>query len=133
MRKKLVLTAAVWTAVIFFLFFFFGRSSAKSEPKNYYFPEIRIEINIERDGSFIVDEYRTYDFEGSFSGISLWIPLYTNRQGYRYDVKIDDFKVLDEQGLPLRIDLSRASGKLTAKWYYRASNQLRTLVKVPIK
>ena len=127
MRKKIVLTAAVWTAVTFsFLFFSFGRSSARSEPKNYYFPEIRIEINIERDGSFIVDEYRTYDFEGSFSWVSLWIPLSTNRQGYRYDVKIDDFKVLDEQGLPLRMDLSRASGKLTAKWYYQASNQRRT-------
>lgn len=36
MRKKIVLTTAVWTAVTFsFLFFFFGRSSAKSEPKNY--------------------------------------------------------------------------------------------------
>jgi hypothetical protein len=49
MRKKIVLTAAVWTAVTFsFLFLFLGRSSAEAEPKNYYFPEIRIEINIER-------------------------------------------------------------------------------------
>lgn len=35
--------------------------------KNFYFPEVRSEVNVYQDGSFTVDEYRTYGFQGSFS------------------------------------------------------------------
>jgi len=34
--------------------------------KTYYFPEVRIEIAVERDGAFVVDEYRTFEFQGEF-------------------------------------------------------------------
>ena len=34
--------------------------SAGAATKNYYFPEVRIGVAIEKDGSFLVDEYRTY-------------------------------------------------------------------------
>ena len=72
---------------------------AEAQTKNFYFPEVRIEIQIERDGSFTVDEYRTYDFQGNFSWAAIWIPLRVNRKGYQYEVTIEDFKVL---GLSLR-------------------------------
>ena len=71
----------------------------EAETKNFYFPEVRIDVRIERDGSFIVDEFRTYDFEGSFTWTALWIPLSVERQGYRYDISVEDFKILDEGGL----------------------------------
>ena len=43
-----------------------------AETKNFYFPEVRIEIAVARDGSFTVDESRTYEFRGPlFLGIAL--------------------------------------------------------------
>ena len=69
-----------------------------AETKDFYFPEVRIDINIEKDGSFVLDEYRTYDFQGRFSWASLWIPLRVIRQGYDYSVGIEDFSIMDAQG-----------------------------------
>jgi uncharacterized membrane protein len=97
-----------------------------AETKNFYFPEVRIDINIERDGSFIVDEFRTYDFEGSFTWGTLWIPLSVNRQGYRYDVSVEDLRIFDEKGEPLRTETSSAGRTFQAKWYYQARNEKRT-------
>lgn len=42
-------------------------SPTRADSKTFYFPEVRIEIDVHKDGSFTVDEYRTYDFQGSFS------------------------------------------------------------------
>jgi len=40
---------------------------AKAESKNFYFPKVHIDIQIAKDGSFVVDEFRTYAFQGRFS------------------------------------------------------------------
>jgi len=101
-------------------------SPVESDSKDFYFPEVRIEVDIQRDGSFTVDEYRTYEFQGSFSWALLWIPLQAERQGNRYDVDIDDFRILDEQGHPLRLEPSKSRGRFEAKWYYSAHNERRT-------
>lgn len=98
----------------------------EAETKNFYFPEVRIDVRIERDGSFIVDEFRTYDFEGSFTWAALWIPLSLERQGYRYDISVEDFKILDERGQALRTETSSSGGKFQAKWYYEARDEQRT-------
>lgn len=105
---------------------FFSPLILSSETKNYYFPEVRIEIQVQKDGSFTVDEFRTYEFEGSFSWASLWIPLQVERQGYKYDVRISDFQVLDEREKPLLADVSTSDGKFQAKWSYQARNERRT-------
>ncbi|MDH4258371.1 MAG: DUF2207 domain-containing protein, partial [Candidatus Aminicenantes bacterium] len=98
----------------------------EAQTKDFYFPRVTIEVNVDRDGSFTVDEYRTYDFQGSFSWALLRIPLRVSRFGYSYDVSIEDFKVQDERGTPLRMETSRRGGEFEAKWYYQASDQLRT-------
>ena len=97
-----------------------------AESKNFYFPEVRIEVNINRDGSFVVDEYRTYEFRGSFSWATLWIPLQVNREGRSYDATIEDFHISDEQDNPLRIETSTSEEKFQAKWFYSARNTRRT-------
>ena len=94
--------------------------------KTMYFPDVRIDIQIDRDGSFTVNEYRTYDFRGRFSWASLWIPVRVERQGYGYNVALDGFSVRDEQGAPLRVEAGEKDGRFEAKWFYSARNERRT-------
>ena len=70
--------------VVFSLLLFLFVSSAlvlEAQNKDFYFPEVRIDVNIQKDGSFTVDEFRTYEFQGRFSWAMLWIPLRVNRNG----------------------------------------------------
>jgi len=117
----------VITAFYCFLGFFAAfNCTAGAESKTFYFPEVRVEVDIHKDGSFTVNEYRTYDFQGSFSWASLWIPLRLNRQGYMYSASLEDFRVMDEQGKELRTETSSSRSKFEAKWYYNARNEKRT-------
>ncbi len=127
MKRRIFVFALAWTISLFvFLGSFSNHNPVAAQTKNYYFPQVRIEIHIERNGSFIYDEYRTYDFLGSFSWASIWVPLRVDRKGYQYDVIIEDFKILDEKDFPLRTETQRSGGKLEAKLYYRANDQIRT-------
>ena len=95
---------------------------AEAADKTFYFPEVRIDVTVEEDGSFRVDELRTYEFNGSFSWASLWIPLEIERRGYRHRVTLDEFSVLDEQGRPLRTEVDGSRKRFEAKWFYNARN-----------
>jgi uncharacterized membrane protein len=126
-RKSLKVRSAV--GLILFssaLFLILSLPAAGVESKNFYFPEVRIKVQIDKDGSFTVDEYRTYEFQGRFSWAKLWIPLRIDRQGSRYDASLLDFSITDEQGLPLRTEVGQAKGRFEAKWYYSARDERRT-------
>ena len=103
-----------------------GPPAASAQEKNYYFPEVRIEVAIERDGSFLVDEFRTFEFKGEFSFAYIVIPLRIDRPGARREVSVSDIAVTDEQGQALRTEVSEKGGELTARWYYSARNERRT-------
>ena len=125
MNRKVNALTFVWIFIACVLLAAF-RTRAEAASKDFYFPEVRIEVTVEPDGSFVVDEFRTYDFRGSFSWALMWIPLRVSRKGYSYDVRIEDFKILDEVGRPLRMERSMSGGKFQAKWYYSAKNVRRT-------
>jgi uncharacterized membrane protein len=95
-------------------------------PKDYYFPEVRISVSLERDGSFVVDEQRTFDFEGSFSAAWYTLPLSVERKGYRYDIVLEDFEVRDESGQELPLEASTSGGVYKAEWSFRAADEQRT-------
>ncbi len=101
-------------------------SGLKGSPKDYYFPEVRIVVGIERDGSFLVDEFRTFEFEGSFSAAWYTLPLSVNRGGRRYSISIEEFRVLDEDGAPLRMEKSTTDGVYKAEWYFQATDTRQT-------
>ncbi|MCX6566857.1 MAG: DUF2207 domain-containing protein, partial [Candidatus Aminicenantes bacterium] len=98
---------------------------ALAAAKDFYFPEVRIEITISADGSFTVDEYRTYAFQGEFSWATLWIPLRVERIGRTYAATVEDFAVFEGE-TPLRTEVNQSGDRLEAKWYYRARDEQRT-------
>ncbi len=96
-----------------------------AEAKNYYFPELRADIRINRDGSFEVDEYLTFEFRGQFSWASLWIPLKA-RKNLDLQVSIEDFRVRGENGLDLPVESTVEGGRFQARWRFSARNERRT-------
>ncbi len=75
-------------------------SGAVAPAKDYYFPEVRIEIAVAADGSFVVDEYRTFEFEGEFHYAYLVIPIKLDQGGARRAVGVSELGVTDEKGQP---------------------------------
>lgn len=43
--------------------------------KDYSFPQVNFQVQINKDGSFDVQEKRTYTFTGEFSWADMWLPL----------------------------------------------------------
>ena len=97
-----------------------GIPAAAAPAKNYYFPEVRVEIAVDRDGSFRVDEFRTYEFQGSFSWADLRIPLVVRREGRSYAATLSEFSVSDERGAPLKSETGTGGGAFQARWHYSA-------------
>ncbi|MCK7480498.1 MAG: DUF2207 domain-containing protein [Candidatus Moduliflexus flocculans] len=100
--------------------------SARAAEKDYYFPEVRIEVAVERDGSFLVDEFRTFEFQGKFSYAFVVVPLRVERQGVAREVSVSEFAVTDEQGSPLVTGIENDGERLTAKWFFTARDERRT-------
>ena len=98
----------------------------EAAPKDYFFPEVRISVSLERDGSFVVDEFRTFDFAGSFSAAWYTLPLSVDRKGHRYDTNIEEFEVRDQDGQKLPLEASTSGGLYKAEWSFRAADELRT-------
>ena len=116
--SKALLTAACLVAL--------SMPASAAAPKDYYFPEVRVDISIASDGTFLVDEYRTFEFEGSFSYAYIVIPLRVERSGRLREVSVSELAVTDEQGQALRTEIAEEGGRLTAKWYYSARDERRT-------
>jgi uncharacterized membrane protein len=96
--------------------------------KDYHFPEVRIAVQVESDGTFQVEERRTYDFRGSFRWADLSIPLGFERKGAGGVIAIEDFTVSDEGGQALPCEVSRSGAEFKAKWSYQASDEQKTFV-----
>lgn len=116
--SKMFLTAACLLAL--------SMPASAAAPKDYYFPEVKVDVTVAIDGSFLVDEYRTFEFEGSFSYTYIVIPLRVERLGVRREVEVSGLAVTDEQGMALRTEIGEEGGRLTAKWFYSARDERRT-------
>jgi len=114
-------------ALIFFilviLVFF---SSLPAAEKNYYFPQLKADYYVQKDGSLEVDEYLTFEFRGRFSWASLWIPLSARRSQPGLKVQITDFRVADEQDQELPLETVVEQNKFQARWRFQAANERRT-------
>ncbi len=105
-----------------------ARPAAAAPVKNYYFPDVRIEIRVAADGSFAVEERRTFAFQGRFTWASLWIPARYVRGAMSYRVAIEDFTVEDQDGNRLRTETSDGAERFEVKWFYSAADERRTFL-----
>ncbi len=94
-RNKQVIRRGVAAAILAAAVF---PAASSAEVKDYYFPEVRIEAPSNRDGAFLIDEFRTFEFQGSSAMPMSIIPLRFGRLGVLRDVAVSDFAVTDEQG-----------------------------------
>jgi uncharacterized membrane protein len=124
----------------FFRFFFFSFlfcfsfisfsffCSFKVFAKDYSFPSSEFSVFINDDGSFVVEEERTYSFSGSFSWADMWIPL----DGFT----ISSFQIGDESGWYEESNVARsgsyytetANGRFYAKWFFSALDEQKTFI-----
>jgi len=95
--------------------------------KDFYFPLLKADLFIQKDGSFLVDEYLTFEFQGDFSWASLWLPL-AARKGVSVSNQIEilDFQVADETGQILPAETRVSGERFEARWYFRATDERRT-------
>ncbi|MCI4463907.1 MAG: DUF2207 domain-containing protein [Caldisericum sp.] len=121
MKKYLIMS------LLLFLFFFSSVSSVSA--KDYYFPKVTITIHINDDGTFDVEELRTYKFYGSFH----WATYTLDKSGFD---EIEDFTIGDETGpykrtytetnTPGTFIFLDLGDKYYAKFFYDASDTTKT-------
>jgi uncharacterized membrane protein len=85
--------------------------------KDYRFPRVEIDATVRPDGALVLDERRTFAFEGDFSFAFFTIewPLEL----------IQDFSI-SEAGQPYEVVPYEDAGKVRADWSFSASNEERT-------
>ncbi|MBC7361344.1 MAG: DUF2207 domain-containing protein [Candidatus Aminicenantes bacterium] len=100
--------------------------SAGTAVKDFYFPRLKADLYVQKDGSFQVDEYLTFEFKGDFSWASLWIPLVARKNLSSLPIEITEFRIQDETGKDLPLETVVSNGKFQARWQFRARNERRT-------
>lgn len=97
--------------------------------KSYTIPIIKVEVDIQPDGSVLITEHRTYRFDGSYTWADYRLPF----QGF---TTIKDLRV-SENGNPYRSENSEESGTfmvqrnentIRLQWFYDAQSEERTFV-----
>src|SRR3989339_1194062 len=110
--RKIFLTALFLIVFIFIPF--------PTYAKDYSIESVNFEVNINKDGSANIIETRKYNFSGDFTWADEWIPL----KGYN----ITDIEIFDDNLIPLQFEKSLTSDKLYLKWYYKASDEIKTFI-----
>lgn len=70
---------------------------ARAKSRFYTIPKVHIEALVLPDGTLQVEEYRTFDFRGSFNGVYWYFPL-IEREGMSEprSIKVDSVSLVDE-------------------------------------
>jgi uncharacterized membrane protein len=117
------------TLFLTFLFFLLGLVSPSWADKNYWIESVKIDAQVNSDGSMDIKEARTYAFEGNFHWASYQLPL--EKTGGLLNFKVE------EQGRPYLHSESETEGTYNysqspeffqAKWFFNAQNETKTFV-----
>lgn len=116
-------------------------ATASSESRTFRWEHIRIDIDVQADGSAIITEEQQISFQGPYSFVTRVIPL-QRLQGIS-DVAVGDengwysegidpaykpasFSGYVPKGQPGRFTVARSGGEVTITWYFVAMNETRT-------
>jgi uncharacterized membrane protein len=114
-----------WLLVVILVLTLFTVGNAKE----FTFPSVRINAQINPDGSMRVTEARTYRFSGDFSWASMWLPM-GNSQSIT-DVTISEEGETyseDGSGAPGTYQVESSPSRIDIKWFYRARDEERTFI-----
>jgi uncharacterized membrane protein len=119
--KKLILLFSIFSVILFL-------SSETVYAKSYSYSYIKMFLNPEKDGSVIVSQERTYDFQGSFT----WAYLDLKKKGSS-DIDFIEIRDLDNNQA-VNFNIEEDNSHVKATWYYSANNQVkRFLITYKIK
>lgn len=95
--------------------------------KSYTIPEIRVEVAVHEDGTIHITEYRTYNFDGSFSWADYRLPL----QGYTgiKDIRVQENNtafINQNSEEPGTFQVQQSDEQIRIQWFYDAEDEQRT-------
>ena len=107
-------------------------SSATAEAawRSYWIEDFDATIVVGTDGVLEVTEVIRFYFDGSYNGIYRDIPLrYDDNMGFNYRLGLDVLSVTDGDGIPLRYEVTNASGgrRRIKAWVLGAQDATRTV------
>ncbi len=97
--------------------------------KSYSIGPVQIEAWLQQDGALLVEERRSYDFDGSFHYAFRSLPL---REGVRYSdfaiEEADQAYVEREDDDPGVFTVKQEEGLIEVRWYFSADDERRTFI-----
>lgn len=110
-----------------FLFFLTLVLSTSVQAKEYEIPELKIEVQINEDGSLTITEHRTYVFDGSFSWANYRLPKmgYSGIRNIQVSEDGQSFTNLNTEE-PRSFLVEESDEAFNIKWFFRAEDETRT-------
>ena len=100
---------------------------AGAQTRSYSIESFKVSLQVNPDGSLLIQENITFAFRGRHQGIYRTIPIRYERQGFHYDLRIEGIQVLDDGG-PLKTEISYPGRDLKIKaWVPGAQDATRTV------
>lgn len=123
LARRLTLTPGLGPAILVLVLL---AAPALAQPRGYSIESFRVSLEVSSDGSLLVREAIAFAFRGSHQGIFRTIPVRYERQGFNYVLRVDRIQVLDEQGMPLKSEVSDVGRYLRIKaWVSGAQDATR--------
>ena len=100
------MTLAGWLFLPQILLLWTLAAPAWAAPRSFSIDSFTASLHVESDSSLRVQETIVFVFRGSHQGIYRSIPVRYERQGFSYGLRIDGIEVLDDEGHPLKTEIS---------------------------
>ena len=117
--------------LLFSLVFFFLLFPVSAFAKSFYFPNVSIDIQVNRDSSINVVEKRTSSFDGSFSKIYWDVPLRSDQEikdvGFSEDSNIYQMIPFPDESRPFQKFVANRNGNTEhIEAYHSSNNETKT-------
>lgn len=104
-----------------------GWLAVPAQAKDYFFPRVDIDAQVNPDGSTLITERRAYRFNGAFS----WATYTLERRGW---TDITDVSIADDGGryhqaaseAPRTYQVAMSPKEMEVKWFFRAEDEEKT-------
>ena len=101
---------------------------AGAQTRSYSIESFKVSLQVNPDSSLLIQETIAFAFRGRHQGIYRTIPIRYERQGFHFDLRIDGAQVLDDDGRPLKTEVSYPGRDLKIKaWVPGAQDATRTV------